>query len=75
MPRPPHGLADRVAELTGIDQAGSRRLAGRFDVSEFRRELDRRNGKVRDATMHRSQASIPIRTRVPIISTIHPANP
>jgi carboxypeptidase C (cathepsin A) len=40
-------LADRVAELTGIDQAVSRRLAGRFDVSEFRRELDRRNGKVR----------------------------
>src|ERR1700694_483500 len=40
-------LADRVAELTGIDQAVSRRLAGRFDVAEFRRELDRRNGKVR----------------------------
>jgi len=40
-------LADRVAQLTGIDQAVSRRLAGRFDVSEFRRELDRRNGKVR----------------------------
>jgi len=63
-----------VAELTGIDQAGSRRLAGRFDVSEFRRELDRRNGKVRG----RYDASVsgfdPIRTRVPIISTIHPAN-
>ncbi len=40
-------LADRVAALTGIDQGLSRRLAGRFDVSEFRRELDRRNGKVR----------------------------
>ena len=40
-------LADRVAALTGIDQAVSRRLAGRFDVAEFRRELDRRNGKVR----------------------------
>jgi carboxypeptidase C (cathepsin A) len=40
-------LADRVAQLTGIDQAVSRRLSGRFDVSEFRRELDRRNGKVR----------------------------
>src|SRR5436309_11948991 len=40
-------LADRVAALTGIDPAVSRRLAGRFDVSEFRRELDRRNGKVR----------------------------
>jgi carboxypeptidase C (cathepsin A) len=40
-------LADRVAELTGIDQAVSRRLAGRFDVAEFRREFDRRNGKVR----------------------------
>jgi carboxypeptidase C (cathepsin A) len=39
-------LADKVAELTGIDQAVSRRLAGRFDVSEFRREFDRRNGKV-----------------------------
>jgi carboxypeptidase C (cathepsin A) len=39
-------LADRVSALTGIDQAVSRRLAGRFDVSEFRREYDRRNGKV-----------------------------
>jgi carboxypeptidase C (cathepsin A) len=39
-------LADRVAALTGIDQAVSRRLVGRFDVAEFRREFDRRNGKV-----------------------------
>ncbi|WP_249780696.1 peptidase S10 [Bradyrhizobium sp. dw_78] len=39
-------LADRVAALTGIDQAVSRRLAGRFDVDEFRREFDRRAGKV-----------------------------
>ncbi|MEK9283486.1 peptidase S10 [Bradyrhizobium sp. ISRA442] len=39
-------LADRVAALTGIDQAVSRRLAGRFDVGEFRREFDRKNGKV-----------------------------
>jgi len=39
-------LADRFAELTGIDQALSRRLAGRFGVSEFRREYDRREGKV-----------------------------
>ena len=39
-------LADRVAVLTGIDQAVSRRLAGRFDVGEFRREFDRRDGKV-----------------------------
>lgn len=39
-------LADKVATLTGIDQAVSRRLAGRFDVAEFRRELDRKNGKV-----------------------------
>jgi carboxypeptidase C (cathepsin A) len=39
-------LADRVAGLTGIDQAVSRRLAGRFDIGEFRREFDRRNGKV-----------------------------
>jgi len=39
-------LADRVAALTGIDQAVSRRLAGRFAVAEFRREFDRRNGKV-----------------------------
>jgi carboxypeptidase C (cathepsin A) len=39
-------LADKVAGLTGIDQAVSRRLAGRFDVGEFRREFDRRNGKV-----------------------------
>ena len=39
-------LADKVASLTGIDQAVSRRLAGRFVVAEFRRELDRRNGRV-----------------------------
>jgi carboxypeptidase C (cathepsin A) len=39
-------LADKVAALTGIDQAVSRRLAGRFDVGEFRREFDRKNGRV-----------------------------
>ena len=39
-------LADRVSALTGIDQAVTRRLAGRLDVSEFRREFDRRDGKV-----------------------------
>ena len=39
-------LADKVAALTGIDQAVSRRLAGRFEVVEFRREFDRKNGKV-----------------------------
>jgi carboxypeptidase C (cathepsin A) len=39
-------LADKFAGLTGIDQAVSRRLGGRFDISEFRREFDRRNGKV-----------------------------
>ncbi len=39
-------LADKVASLTGIDQSVSRRLAGRFDVGEFRREFDRRNGRV-----------------------------
>lgn len=39
-------LADKVAALTGIDQAVSRRLAGRFAVNEFRREFDRKNGRV-----------------------------
>jgi carboxypeptidase C (cathepsin A) len=39
-------LADHVAALTGIDQDVSRRLAGRFDVAEFRREFDRKEGKV-----------------------------
>ena len=39
-------LADQFAVLTGIDQAICRRLAGRFDISEFRREFDRKNGKV-----------------------------
>jgi len=39
-------IADKVAALTGIDQAVSRRLAGRFDVVEFRREFDRRDGRV-----------------------------
>jgi carboxypeptidase C (cathepsin A) len=39
-------LADKVAALIGVDQDVSRRLAGRFDVGEFRREFDRRNGRV-----------------------------
>ncbi|WKA26557.1 S10 family peptidase [Bradyrhizobium roseum] len=39
-------LSDKVAALTGIDPAVSRRLAGRLDVGEFRREFDRRNGRV-----------------------------
>jgi carboxypeptidase C (cathepsin A) len=39
-------LADSVSALTGIDQAVTRRLAGRLHVSEFRREFDRRDGKV-----------------------------
>ena len=39
-------IADKVAELTGIDQSVSRRLAGRFEIGEFRREFDRREGKV-----------------------------
>ena len=39
-------LADRFAALTGIDPAVSRRLAGRFGVGEFRREFDRRDGRV-----------------------------
>jgi carboxypeptidase C (cathepsin A) len=39
-------IADKVADLTGIDQAVSRRLAGRFDGIEFRREFDRRNGRI-----------------------------
>jgi carboxypeptidase C (cathepsin A) len=39
-------IADKVSTLTGIDQAVSRRLAGRFIALEFRREFDRKNGKV-----------------------------
>ena len=39
-------LADKFATLTGVDQVVSRRLGGRFEVGEFRREFDRRNGKV-----------------------------
>ncbi|WP_420133160.1 S10 family peptidase [Rhodopseudomonas sp.] len=39
-------LSDRVAALTGIDPAVSRRLAGRFDTSEFQREFARASGKV-----------------------------
>src|SRR3984957_15557241 len=39
-------LADSVSALTGIDQAVTRRLAGRLGISEFRREFDRRDGKV-----------------------------
>lgn len=39
-------LADRVSALTGIDQAVTRRLSGRLYISEFRREFDRRDGRV-----------------------------
>jgi carboxypeptidase C (cathepsin A) len=39
-------LADKVGSLTGIDEAVSRRLAGRLDIREFRREFNRRAGKV-----------------------------
>jgi len=39
-------LADKFADFTGIDKAVSRRLAGRLDAIEFRREFDRRNGRV-----------------------------
>ncbi len=39
-------LADRVSALTAIDQAVTRRLAGRLGVSEFRREFDRRDGRI-----------------------------
>ncbi len=39
-------LSDKVAALTGIDQAVSRRLSGRFAVAEFRREFGRRDGRV-----------------------------
>jgi carboxypeptidase C (cathepsin A) len=38
--------ADHVSDLTGIDKAVTQRLAGRLDVSEFRREYDRRNRRV-----------------------------
>ncbi|MCP4621153.1 MAG: peptidase S10 [Bradyrhizobium sp.] len=39
-------VADKVASLTDIDIAVTRRLAGRLSVGEFRREFDRKNGKV-----------------------------
>ncbi|WP_315741370.1 MULTISPECIES: S10 family serine carboxypeptidase-like protein [unclassified Bradyrhizobium] len=39
-------LADKVASLTGIEPSVSRRLAGRIDIAEFRREFDRRDGKI-----------------------------
>ncbi len=39
-------VADSVSALTGIDQAVSRRLAGRFGIDEFRREFDRSRGRV-----------------------------
>jgi carboxypeptidase C (cathepsin A) len=39
-------IADKVASLTGIDAAVIRRLAGRLTVGEFRREFDRKNGRI-----------------------------
>ncbi len=57
-------LANKVAALTDIDPAVSRRLAGRFDVSEFHREFDRHE-RQGDRSLRRrpSRASIPIRIR------------
>ncbi len=60
-------LADKVASLTGIDQAISRRLAGRFDIGEFRREFDRKNGKVTGRYDASVEGWIPI--RIPATST------
>jgi len=40
-----YAVAGHRQQLSG-NQAVSRRLAGRFDVAEFRREFDRRDGKV-----------------------------
>ena len=67
-------LADRVAALTGIDHGVSRRLAGRFDIAEFRREFDRRDGKVTGRYDASVTASTPIRTPVSTISAIRPAS-
>ena len=39
-------IADKLATLTGIDATVTRRLAGRLTVGEFRREFDRKNGRV-----------------------------
>ncbi|WP_439373107.1 S10 family peptidase [Bradyrhizobium sp. DASA03120] len=39
-------IADKIAALTGIDQSVTRARAGRIDIDEFRRELDRHSGKV-----------------------------
>ena len=39
-------MADKVASLTGIDASVTRRFAGRLSVGEFRREFDRKSGKV-----------------------------
>lgn len=39
-------VADKIAALTGIDQTLVRRLGGRLDAIEFRREFDRANGRV-----------------------------
>jgi carboxypeptidase C (cathepsin A) len=64
-------VADKVAALTGMDQATSRRLAGRFDAIEFRRELDRRNGKVRG----RYDASVTGLDPFPESSFFHFADP
>ncbi|MGV7218658.1 S10 family peptidase [Bradyrhizobium sp. UFLA05-112] len=39
-------IADKLAVLIGIDQGVTRARGGRIDIGEFRRELDRRSGKV-----------------------------
>jgi len=39
-------IADKVASFTGIDASVTRRLAGRLSVGEFRREFDRKDGKI-----------------------------
>jgi carboxypeptidase C (cathepsin A) len=64
-------LSDKVAALTGIDQAVSRRLAGRFEVGDFRREFDRRNGRVTG----RYDASVSGFDPYPDSSSIHFGDP
>jgi hypothetical protein len=68
-------LADKVAALTGIDQALSRRLTGRFGIGDFRREFDRKNAKVTGRYDASVEGFDPTPDATSIDSTIRPAIP
>ena len=66
-------IADKVARLTGIDAAVTRRLAGRLTSANSAGSSTARTARSPDVTTRRSWASIPIRIQTTASSAIPPA--